>query len=99
MLRLFKMITMNQMWEMMSFKLVSYLIHIELVHQLTQKKIQFFCVAENIFVDNDIEELNIVLSSSGQAQVDEDDDNNEINIKDCDEGDNESIEEKEDNFD
>jgi hypothetical protein len=90
---------MNQMWEMMSFKLVSYLIHIELVHRLTQKKIQFFCVAGNIFVDNDVEELNIVLSSSGQAQVDEDDDNNEINIKDCDGGDDESIEEKEDNFD
>jgi hypothetical protein len=43
--------------------------------------------------------LNIVLSSSGQTQVDKDDDNNEINIKDCDGGDDESIEEKEDNFD
>jgi hypothetical protein len=66
---------------------------------IDSKENSIFCVAENIFVDNDVEELNIVLSSSGQAQVDEDDDNNEINIKDCDEGDNESIEEKEDNFD
>ena len=43
--------------------------------------------------------MNIVLSSSGQAQVDEDDDNNEINVKDCDGADDESIEEKEDNSD
>jgi len=36
--------------------------------------------------------LNIVLSSSGQAQVNDDDDNNEINIKDCDGADDNSFE-------
>ena len=48
----------------------------------------------NIFVDVDTKELNIVLSSSGQAQVDEDDDNNDINVEDCFGVDNESIEEE-----
>jgi hypothetical protein len=46
--------------------------------------------------------LNVVLSSSRQAQVDEDDYNNEINVEDYDGADNESIEEEEeeeDNFD
>jgi hypothetical protein len=45
--------------------------------------------------------LNIVLSSSGQAQVDEDDDSNVINVEDCD-GANEwstEEEEEEDNSD
>jgi hypothetical protein len=54
-----------------------------------------FCVFNNIFVD--VEELNVVLSSSGQAQVDEDDDINYINVKDCVGADSESIEEEEDN--
>ena len=53
-----------------------------------------FCFFNNIFVDVDVEELNIVLSSSGQAQVDEDDDNNDINVEDCFGVDNESIEEE-----
>ena len=35
-------------------------------------------------VDVDVEELNVVLSSSGQANIDEEDD---IHIEDCDEGD------------
>ncbi|KAL9366735.1 hypothetical protein Peur_037934 [Populus x canadensis] len=56
-----------------------------------------FFVFNNIFVDVDVEELNVVLSSSGQAQVDEDDDINYINVKDCVGADSESIEEEEDN--
>jgi len=40
--RLFRMKMMNQIWEMMSFKLVSWLIHIELLHWLTWKKFQIF---------------------------------------------------------
>jgi hypothetical protein len=53
-----------------------------------------FCVFDNIFIDVDVEELNVVLSSNGQAQVDEDDD---INIEDCNRADDESIEKEEDN--
>jgi hypothetical protein len=40
-----------------------------------------FCVFDNIFVDIDIEELNVVLSSIGQVQVDEDDDSNVIYVR------------------
>ena len=58
-----------------------------------------FYVFDNISVDVDAEELNVVLSSNEQAQVDEDDDNNDINIEDCDGVDDESIEEEEDNSD
>jgi hypothetical protein len=36
--------------------------------------------------------LNVVLSSSGQAQVNEDDDSNVINVEDCDGADDDSIE-------
>jgi hypothetical protein len=44
-------------------------------------------------LDNvDAEELDVVLSSSGQANVDKDDD---IYIEDCDEGDDYSIDDKE----
>jgi hypothetical protein len=41
--------------------------------------------------------LNVILSSNGQAQINEDDDDNDINIEDCDGADNESIKEEEDN--
>ena len=58
-----------------------------------------FRVFDNIFIDIDAEELNVVLSSSGQAQVDEGDDSNDINIEDCVRADDESIEEEEDNSD
>ena len=58
-----------------------------------------FCVLESIFVDVDVEELNVVFSSNGYAQVDTDDDNDEINIEDWDGDDAESIEEEEDNSD
>jgi hypothetical protein len=40
--------------------------------------------------------LNVVLSSSRQAQVDEDDDNNDINVEDYDGADDEPIKEEED---
>ena len=87
---------MTQIWEMVCFKLVSQLNHIELLHPLTQKKIQIFHVFDNVYV----EDLNVVMSSSGQAQVDEDDDSNDIidiNVEDCDGADDESIEKEEDN--
>jgi hypothetical protein len=57
-----------------------------------------FHVFDNIFIDFEGEELNVILSSKGQAQVDEDDYSNIINIEDCDGVDEESIkEEEEDN--
>jgi hypothetical protein len=51
-----------------------------------------FRVFDDSLVDVDAEKLNVVLSSSGQANVDEDDD---IHIEDCDEGDDYSIDDKE----
>jgi len=58
-----------------------------------------FRIFNNSLVDVDAEELNVVLSSSRQAQVDEDDDNNVINVEDYNETDDDSIEEEEDNSD
>ena len=56
-----------------------------------------FYVFNDSLVDVDAEELNVVLSSSGLANVDEEDD---IHIEDCDEGDDYSIDdEEEDNSD
>ena len=56
-----------------------------------------FHVFNDSLVDVDAEELNFVLSSSRQANVDEEDD---IHIEDCDEGDDNSIDdEKEENSD
>jgi hypothetical protein len=56
-----------------------------------------FRVFDDSLVGVDTEELNFVLSSSGQANVDEEDD---IHIEDCDEGDDNSIDdEEEENFD
>lgn len=49
-------------------------------------------VLDDSLVDIDGEELNVVLSSSGQANVDEEDD---IHIEDCDEDDDNSIDEEE----
>jgi len=46
-----------------------------------------FRVFDDSLVDVDAEELNVVLSSSGQANVDEDDDDDDIHIEGCDEGD------------
>ena len=51
-----------------------------------------FCVFDDSLVDVDAEELNFVLSSSGQANVDEEDD---IHIEDCDKGDDNSIDDEE----
>ena len=51
-----------------------------------------FHVFDDSLVDVDAEELNVVLSSSGQANVDKDDD---IYIEDCDEGDDYSIDDEE----
>jgi hypothetical protein len=51
-----------------------------------------FCVFDDSLVNFDAEELNVVLNSSGQANVDEDDD---IHIEDCDESDDYSIDDEE----
>ena len=56
-----------------------------------------FSISENIFVDVDTKKLNNVLSSSRHTQVDEND-NDEINVEDCDGYDDDEIEE-ENNFD
>ena len=56
-----------------------------------------FHVFDDSLIDVDIEELNIVLSSSGQAHVDKDD--NDIHIENCDGADDDSIEEEEENSD
>ena len=54
-----------------------------------------FHVFDDSLIDVDVEELNVVLSSSGQTQVDENDDDN--NIEDCNGVDDDSIEEEEEN--
>ena len=56
-----------------------------------------FRVFDDSLVDVDTKELNVVLSSSGQAQVNEDDD--DINIEDCNGAEDDSIEEEEENSD
>jgi hypothetical protein len=43
--------------------------------------------------------LNDVLSFRWHTQVNEDDDNDEINVEDCDGDEDKSIDEEEDNFD
>ena len=53
-----------------------------------------FHVFDNSLVDVDAEELNVFLSSSGQANVDEDDDD-DIHIEDCDGTDDYSIDDEE----
>jgi len=50
-----------------------------------------FRIFDDSLVDVDAEELNVVLISSGQVNVDEDNDH----IEDCDEGDDHSIDEEE----
>jgi len=51
-----------------------------------------FRVFDDSLVDVDAEELNFVLTSSGQANVNEEDD---IHIEDCDKGDDNSIDDEE----
>ena len=67
-------------------------------HSIDLEENSNFCVFDDSLVDVDAEELNVVLSSSGQANVDEDDD---IHIEDCDGADDYSIDddEKEENYD
>jgi hypothetical protein len=55
-----------------------------------------FRVFDDSLVNVDAKELNVVLSSSGLANVDEDDDNH---IEECDGADNNSIDDKEENSD
>jgi len=62
-------------------------------HSIDLEENSNFHVFDDSLVDVDTEELNVVLSSSGQANVDEDDD--DIYIEDCDEGDDYSIDDKE----
>jgi len=72
------------------------LIHIELASSIDLEENSNFHIADNIFVDVDTEELNVVLSFSRQAQVNKDDDTNEINVENYDGADDESIEEEKD---
>ena len=65
-------------------------------HSIDFKENSNFRVFDNSLVDVDAEELNVVLSSSRQAKVDEDDD---IHIEDCDKGDDYSIDDEEENSD
>ena len=79
---------------------MSLLIHIELLHLMTQKKIQNFRITNNTFVDVDVEKLNYILRTSGHMQISEDDDNEKINVKDCDvDDDDDEIKKEEDNSD
>ena len=81
---------------------MSLLIHIELLHLMTQKKIQNFRITDNTFVDVDVEKLNYILRTSGHTQISEDDDNEKINVKDCDvddDDDDDEIKKEEDNSD
>jgi len=55
-----------------------------------------FHVFDDSLVDVDAEELNVVLSSSGLENVDEEDDNH---IEECDKADNNSIEDEDENYD
>jgi len=55
-------------------------------------------IAENIFIDINVEELNDILSYNKHAQVVEDD-SNEIDVENCDGDEDESMDEKEDNYD
>jgi hypothetical protein len=61
-----------------------------------------FHVFDDSLVDVDTEELNVILSSSGQANIDEEDniqanidEEDNIHIEDCDEGDDYSIDDEE----
>jgi len=53
-----------------------------------------FRIFDDSLVDIDGEELNVVLSCSGQTNVDEDDDD-DIHIEDCDRADDYSIDDEE----
>jgi hypothetical protein len=57
-----------------------------------------FHVFDDSLVDVDAEELNVVLSTTGQANVNEDNDE-DIHIEDCDGDDDDSIDNEEENSD
>ena len=59
-------------------------------HSIDLEENSNFCVFDDSLVDIDAKELNVVLSSTGQANIDEDDDH----IEDCDEGDDYSIDDE-----
>jgi hypothetical protein len=59
-------------------------------HSIDLEENSNFCVFDDSLVDIDAEELNVVLSSTGQANIDEDDDH----IEDCYEGDDYSIDDE-----
>jgi hypothetical protein len=61
-------------------------------HSIELEENSNFHVFYDSLIDVDAEELNFVLSSNGQANVDEEDD---IHIEDCDEGDDNSIDDEE----
>jgi len=85
--------TKTQVCEIKSFNLVSWLNHIELP-SINLEENSNFHVFDGSLVNVDVEELNVVLSSNEQANVDEDDDD-DIHIEDCDEGDDYSIDDEE----
>jgi hypothetical protein len=65
-------------------------------HSIDFKENSNFRVFDNSLVDVDAEEFNVVLSSSRQAHIDEDDDHDDdIHIEDCDGADDDSIDEEE----
>ena len=69
-------------------------------HSIELEENSNFHVFDDSLVDVDAEELNVVLSSRGQANVNKDDDDDDIHIEDCDGADDYSIEdEEEENFD
>ena len=84
---------------MMSFNLVELVDPYRVALSNDLEENSNFRITVYVFVDVNAEELNDVLSSIRHTQVDEDDDNNEINIKDCDGDEDESINEEEDNSD
>ena len=87
--------TKTQVCEMKSFKLVRWSYRVAPSIELEENS--NFRVFDDSLVDVDADELNFVLSSSGQPNIDEEDD---IHIEDCDEGDDNSIDdEEEENFD
>jgi hypothetical protein len=65
-------------------------------HSIDLEENSNFRVFDYSLVDVDVEELNVVLSSSGLANVDEDNDNH---IEECDGADNNSIDDKDENSD
>jgi hypothetical protein len=65
-------------------------------HSIELEENSNFRVFDDSLVDVDTEELNVVLSSSGQANVDEEDD---IHIQDCNEDDYSIDDEEEENSD